>query len=75
MIPFKYKGYSVKVGDLTPTETGTKIPSTVKVNADNGLDSNVFVFKLTPNNQNWFNFVKLVQKTIDQRIKYLVQTT
>mgnify|MGYP003149728003 CR=1 FL=1 len=74
MIPFKYKGYQVKVGDLSPTLNGTKIPSTVRVKADNGMDSNLFVFRLNPPNQNWFNFVKLVQKTIDQRIKYLEGT-
>ena len=73
MIPFKYKGYSVKVGNIIPTPSGTKIPSTVRVTADNGVDSNVFGFKLTPQNQNWFNFVKLVQRTITDRIRYLDQ--
>ena len=66
MIDFKYKGYEVKIGGIA---------NTTRVEASNGMDSCVWLFRI-PNNTKvkkakWHRFVKKIQKAITERINYM----
>ena len=63
MIDFKYKGYKVKIGGIA---------NTTKVQADNGMDSCVWLFSVnSPKEAKWHKFVKKIQKAITERINYM----
>ena len=63
MIDFKYKGYKVKIGGIA---------NTTKVQADNGMDSCVWLFSInSPKQAKWHRVVKKIQQAITERINYL----
>ena len=64
-IPFKYKGYTVEVGNIA---------NTTRVKVDNGIDSCTWLISVnTPRESLWYNFVNKVKKAVDDRIRYLDQ--
>lgn len=65
-IPFKYKGYTVEVGNIS---------NTTKVRAHNNADDCTWLINVNTHAESlWHNFVTKVKKTIDDRIRYLDQT-
>ena len=63
MIDFKYKGYKVKIGGIA---------NTTKVQADNGMDSCVWLFSVnSPKEAKWHRVVKKIQQAITERINYM----
>ena len=63
MIDFKYKGYEVKVGGIA---------NTTRVEANNGMDSCVWLFSIDSPKQAKFNrFIKRIQQAITERINYM----
>jgi hypothetical protein len=70
MIPFKFKGYNVKIeGVITPST------DQVKFSFSNGVDDNIHILKLnTINDKKWVNVVNKIQRSINDRIRYLQQT-
>ena len=71
MIPFKFKGYDIKVeGVITPST------DCVKFTFSNGVDDNSYFLKLnTPDDKKWHNVVNKIKRSINDRIRYLKQTT
>jgi hypothetical protein len=66
MIPFKYKGYQVTIGNIA---------NVTKVTATNGTDDCSWLFNIdTAHQAKWDVFVKRVKKTVDDRLRYIKQT-
>ena len=69
MIPFKYKGYDIKIeGVITPST------DRVKFTFSNGIDDNSYFLKLnTSEDKKWHNVVNKIKKSINARLLYLEQ--
>jgi len=69
MIPFKYKGYDIKIeGVITPST------ERVKFTFSNGIDDNSYFLKLnTLEDKKWHNVVKMIKNSVNARLLYLKQ--
>ena len=69
MIPFKYKGYDIKIeGVITPST------DRVKFTFSNGIDDNSYFLKLnTLEDKKWHNVVKMIKNSVNARLLYLKQ--
>ena len=69
MIPFKYKGYDIKIeGVITPST------DRVKFTFSNGIDDNSYFLKLnTSEDKKWHNVVNKIKNSVNARLLYLEQ--
>jgi hypothetical protein len=69
MIPFKYKGYDIKIeGVITPST------DRVKFTFSNGIDDNSYFLKLnTSEDKKWHNVVNKIKNSVNARLLYLKQ--
>ena len=70
MIPFKYKGYNIKIrGTITPDT------SQVKFSFSNETDDNNHVLIMNTNaDKQYHNVVNKIKRSVDDRLRYLEQT-
>jgi hypothetical protein len=67
MIPFKYKGYDIKINGTVSDRTSVKI--------SNNVEDHLYIFSIRTVQEKLFhNLVKRIKTTVDDLIRYKQQT-